>query len=105
MMLDSSNAAPLAGYTSTLLPRDAALLESSIMAGASVDVGSRSGRGIEFYHEVEEFSPVEADTLLGYFDFDVSERVTLELTIGATDADGYDTAAFVGIGAYVDVGS
>jgi hypothetical protein len=103
--LVSATAAPLAGYTSTLLPREAALLESSIMVGAGVDIGSRSGLGLEFYHEVEEFSSVEADTLLGYFDFDVSERVTLELTIGATDADGYDTAVFVGLGVYAGVGN
>jgi hypothetical protein len=102
--LVGATAAPLAGYSSTLLPREAALLESSIMVGVSVDVGSRSGLGIEFYHEAEQFSPVEADTLLGYFDFDVGERLTLELTIGATDADGYDTAAFVGLGVYAGLG-
>lgn len=102
--LVGATAAPLAGYTSTLLPREAALLESSVMVGASVDIGSRSGLGFEFYHEVEEFSSVEADTLLGYFDFDVGERLTLELTVGATDADGYETAVFVGLGVYAGLG-
>lgn len=97
-------AAPLAGYTSTLLPREAALLESSVMAGASFGIGSRSSLGAELYHETEEFAPVDATTLLGFFNFDVGPNVTLELTVGATDADGYDTAAFIGLGVYVDVG-
>lgn len=97
-------AAPLAGYTSTLLPRDAALLESSVMAGASFGIGSRSSVGAELYYETEEFAPVDATTLLGFFNYDVASNVTLELTVGATDADGYDTAAFIGLGVYVDVG-
>jgi len=97
-------AAPLAGYTSTLLPREAALLESSVMAGASFGLGSRSSLGVEFYYETEEFAPVDAATLLGFFNYDVGSSVTLELTVGATDADGYDTAAFIGLGVYVDVG-
>jgi len=97
-------AAPLAGYTSTLLPRDAALLESSVMAGASFGLGSRSSLGAEIYYETEEFAPVDAATLLGFFNYDVGSSVTLELTVGATDADGYDTAAFIGLGVYVDVG-
>jgi len=97
-------AAPLAGYTSTLLPREAVLLESSVMAGASVGIGSRSSLGAELYYESEEFSPVDATTLLGFFSYDVGSSVTLELTIGAIDADGYDNAVFVGLGVYVDVG-
>jgi len=104
MRLVTGTAAPLAGYTSTLLPRDAALLESSLMAGASFAVGSRSSLGAELYFETEEFSPVEATTLLGFYNLDVGSRVSLELTVGATDADGYDTAAFLGLGIYVDVG-
>ncbi len=102
--LVTATAIPLAGYTSTLLPRESALLESSVMLGASVEVGSRSLLGVEFYHEVEEFAPVDANTLLGYFDYDVGSNMTLELTVGATDADGYDTAAFVGLGVYADFG-
>jgi hypothetical protein len=97
-------AAPLAGYTSTLLPRDSALLESSVMAGARFGIGSRSSLGAELYYESEEFAPVDATTLLGFFNHDVGSKATLELTVGATDADGYDTAAFIGLGVYVDVG-
>ena len=102
--LVTATAAPLAGYTSTLLPRDAALLESSVMAGASFAVGSRGLLGAELYFETEEFAPVEATTLLGYYSLDVGSRASLELTVGATDADGYDTAAFIGLGVYVDLG-
>jgi len=102
--LVTATAVPLAGYTSTLLPRDAALLESGVMAGASFAVGSRSLLGAELYFETEEFAPVEATTLLGYYSLDVGSRSSLELTVGATDADGYDTAAFVGLGVYVDLG-
>ena len=93
----SPGSAPLARYSWTLAPREAALLESSVMAGAGFEVGSRGSLGVEFYHEAEEFAPVETDTLLGYWTFDLSESFALELSAGVSDTDGYDQAAFVGL--------
>ena len=104
MRLVSGAAAPLAGYSWTLIPREAALLESSIMAGAGLEVGSRGTAGVEFYHEAEEFAPVETDTLLGYYTFDLSRRVALEVSAGVSDTDGYDNAAFVGLRFYASMG-
>jgi len=97
-------AAPLAGYTSTLVPREAALLESSIMMGARFELGPRGTVGLEFYHEAEEFAPVETDTLLGYWTLDFSESFALELSAGVSDTDGYDQAAFVGLRLYASAG-
>jgi len=64
---------------------------------------SRGTVGLEFYHEVEEFAPVETDTLLGYWTFDLSESLTLELSAGVSDTDGYDQAAFVGLRFYASM--
>jgi hypothetical protein len=100
----SAAAAPLAGYTSTLVPREAALLESSIMAGAGFGLGSRGTVGLEFYHEVEEFAPVETDTLLGYWDFELGESFALRLSAGVSDTDGYDQAFFLGLRIYASMG-
>ena len=97
-------AAPLAGYTSTLVPREAALLESSIMMGAGFELGSRGTVGLEFYHEVEEFAPVETDTLLGYWTFDLGQSYALEFSVGISDTDGYDQATFVGLRFYASMG-
>jgi len=104
MRLVSGAAAPLAGYSWTLVPREAALLESSIMAGAGFEVGSRGTLGVEFYHEAEEFAPIETDTLLGYWTFDLSESFALELSVGVSDTDGYDQAAFLGLRFYASMG-
>ena len=97
-------AAPLAGYTYTLVPREAALLESSFMAGAGFALGSRSTIGLEFYHESEEFAPVETDTLLGYYSFDLSESFAMEFRVGISATDGYDDATFVGLRFYASPG-
>lgn len=88
---------PLGGYTSTLVPRDAALLESSLMVGASVAVGLRSTLGVELYHDTEQFAPVDSSTLLGYLIFGLTESLSLELTLGAREADGFDSATFAGL--------
>jgi hypothetical protein len=88
---------PLGGYTSTLVPREAALLESSFMIGASVAVGARSTLGVELYHDTEQFAPVDSSTLLGYFSFGLTESLSLEFTLGAREADGFDSATFAGL--------
>ena len=52
------------GYSSTRVPREAALLESSLMVGASFSFSPRTMLGVELYQDSEEF----AVRLSGSFD-------------------------------------
>jgi hypothetical protein len=88
---------PLGGYSSTLVPREAALLESSFMIGASFAVGARSTLGVELYHDTEQFAPVDSSTLLGYVIFGLTESLSLEFNLGTREADGFDSATFAGL--------
>jgi len=95
---------PLGGYTSTLVPREAALLESSLMIGAGFALGARSTLGVELYHDTEEFAPIESTTLLGYVTFELTEALSLELNLGAREADGFDSVTFAGLRLSATVG-
>lgn len=96
---------PLVGFSSTVAPREAILLESSIMIGASADVGSRGTVGLEYYHDTEELTPIETDTLLGYYIHQFTDVLGLELTVGLRDTDGYENATFVGLRLYASMGN
>lgn len=87
----------LSGYSATLLPREAALLERSLMVGAAYALSSGSTLGIELYRDSEQFAPAETTTLLGYFAFALSRVVSMELSLGATDTELLDNSVFAGL--------
>lgn len=87
----------LESYTTTRLPPEAALLESSLAVGASIEAGARATLGVEFHRSREEFAPVESDTVLGYAELRLSGTVSVELTAGLERASGYADTTFIGL--------
>jgi hypothetical protein len=88
---------PLGGYGSTLVPHEAALLESSLMVGANFAAGARTTLGLEFYRDSEQFFDVDTNTVLGYVSFRLTDALGLELTAGVRESDGFENAAFAGL--------
>lgn len=99
---------------STVLERGATLLGSALtrengfldysLWGA---VAFRSGPqtfGLDYYHDREEFEGWIADTLIGSVTFPVSNRLDLELRLGATDSELTGTVAFAGLTLFVYLG-
>lgn len=95
--LASSIISRRSGYSGTLAPRDATLLESAFTLGASYTLGPRTTLGLEVYRDTEEFAPIESSTLLGYLDLQVSRAAALEFTLGTTDTELLDESAFAGV--------
>ena len=53
--------------------------------------------GVDYYHDREEFAGEQADTLIGSVTFPVSDRLDLELRVGASNSDIEGRVAFAGI--------
>ena len=85
------------GYSGTLAPSEATLLESSFTIGAGYALGSRTALGMELYRDTEEFAPVESSTLLGYVELQLSRTLAVEFTLGATDTAPLDSSVFAGV--------
>lgn len=85
------------GYSATLAPRDATLLESAFTLGGSYALGPRTTVGLEVYRDTEEFTPVESSTLLAYVEVQFARTAAIELTLGTTDTDLLDESAFAGV--------
>jgi hypothetical protein len=93
------------GYTSSLIPRESALLESSVMAGTSVSLGSRTSLGVELYRDSEEFAAQETNTALAFVGFRFTPALSAELTLGASDTKGFDTTMFAGLRISATIGN
>lgn len=85
------------GYSSTRVPREGALLESSVMLGASVALGARTTLGAELYRDSEEFAQNDTSTALAYVAFRLTPSVSVDLTAGASESDLQDNTAFAGV--------
>jgi hypothetical protein len=92
------------GYSATLAPRDATLLESAFTLGGSYALGPRATIGLEVYRDTEEFTPVESSTLLGYMSLQLSRTAGVEITLGTTDTDLLDESVFAGVRLSVSLG-
>jgi hypothetical protein len=95
----------LSGYSSRRLPRDAALLESSIMAGASFTPTERATLGLEVYRDSEEFAAATTNTLLTYLGISLTSTLTADLTLGTSQTDGLDDTAFAGLQISATIGN
>lgn len=95
--LASNTTASFGGYSSTRVPREGALLESSLMLGASFALGERSTIGIELYRDSEEFAPSDTTTALAYLAFPITRSVSMDVTVGASDGDLLENTAFAGV--------
>ena len=87
----------LGGYSATRMPREGALLESSLMAGARFALNARHTLGVELYRDREEFSRSDTSTALAYVAFPFTRSLSMDLTLGASDSDLLDRTVFAGV--------
>jgi len=93
------------GYSSSRVPREGALLDSSVMVGGSVAVGARWTLGVELYQDREEFAASDTSTALAFLAVRVTRSVGVDLTLGTTDSDLIeDSPVFAGLRLTVDLG-
>lgn len=85
------------GMSASRIPRETALLESTLMLGGSLITSPRTTLGAEAYRDTDEFAPTESTTFLAYLDWAASEVVTITATIGTSDSDSLDRLQFVGL--------
>src|SRR5690606_10551470 len=83
----------LGGYLSTRISYEQALIESTVMLGGAWYRGDRAF-GAELYRSSEALVDADTTTALGYFTFPVRRSVSMELSLGASDTEGYDSILF-----------
>ena len=85
------------GVTASRIPRDTALLESSLMLGFDAVTSPRTTFGAEAYRDADEFASATTTTLLAYLDWRATEVVSLTATIGTSDSDSLGRLQFFGL--------
>jgi len=85
------------GYSSTRVPREGALLDSSVMVGASFALTARNTLGVELYHDSEEFAQSDTTTALAYLAFPLTRSVSMNVTAGASESDVLKNTVFAGV--------
>lgn len=78
------------------LTREYGFLDYSLWGSVALRSGVNT-LGLDYFRDREEFQGLVADTLIGSFTFPVSNRLDLELRLGATDSDAAGTVAFAGV--------
>jgi hypothetical protein len=85
------------------LTRENGFLDYSLWGSIAYRSGLKTF-GLDYFHDREEFDGLLADTLIGSVTFPVSNRVDLELRVGATDSELSGTVAFAGMTLFVFLG-
>lgn len=85
------------------LTRENGFLDYTVWGSLSFRSGLRTF-GLDYFHDREEFEGFEADTLIASVTFPTSDRVDLELRLGATDSDLEGTVAFIGLTLFAYLG-
>jgi hypothetical protein len=85
------------------LTRENGFLDYSLWGSVAYRWGLNS-LGLDYFHDREEFQGLVADTLIGSVTFPVSNRLDLELRLGATDSELSGTIAFAGLTLFVFLG-
>jgi hypothetical protein len=79
------------------VPRETALLESSLSLGFTTPVSARWIGGVELYRDVEKLDGSEYLTGVVFADTRLDDTWTLELSAGYSAADLIDDSAFAGV--------
>jgi hypothetical protein len=82
------------------LTRENGFLDYSLWGSVALRSGLNT-YGLDYFHDREEFQGLVADTLVGSVTFPVSNRLDLELRMGATDSELSGTVAFAGLTLFV----
>jgi hypothetical protein len=85
------------GATASRIPRETALLESTLMAGAELVTSTRTTFGAEIYRDSDEFAPDSTETFLGYLDYRATEILSITATLGSSNSDSLGRFNFVGL--------
>lgn len=85
------------------LTRENGFLDYSVWGSVAYRSGLRTF-GLDYFHDREEFEGFEADTLIASVTFPASDRLDLELRLGATDSDLEGTVGFIGLTLYAYLG-
>jgi hypothetical protein len=85
------------GATASRIPRETALLESTLMVGAELATSARITFGAELYRDSDEFAPDSTATFLGYLDYRATEILSITATLGSSSSDSLGRFNFVGL--------
>jgi hypothetical protein len=85
------------GATARRIPRETALLESTLMVGAELVTSTRTTFGAEIYRDSDEFAPDSTETFLGYLDYRATEILSITATLGSSNSDSLGRFNFVGL--------
>jgi hypothetical protein len=85
------------GLTASRIPRETALLESSVMIGVEAVTSPRTTFGAEAYRDTDEFASANTTTFLAYLDWRATEVLSLTGTIGTSDSDSVGRLQFLGV--------
>jgi hypothetical protein len=85
------------------LTRENGFLDYSLWGSVEFRAGLNAF-ALDYYHDREEFEGLVADTLVGSVTFPVSDRLDLELRLGATDSELSGTVAFAGLTLFLFLG-
>lgn len=89
--------APVTGFASRLIPREAILLQSSLAVGASMPIDAHWLGGVELYRDSERVGGSHYDTALAFAMRQLNDSWTLELTVGFSDAEMVEDTTFAGV--------
>ncbi len=85
------------GATARRIPRETALLESTLMVGAELVTSTRTTFGAEIYRDSDEFAADSTATFLGYLDYRATEIVSITATLGSSNSDSLGRFNFIGL--------
>ena len=85
------------GLTASRIPRETALLESSLMIGLEAVTSPRTTFGAEAYRDTDEFAAANTTTFLAYLDWRATEVLSVTGTIGTSDSDTVGRLEFLGL--------
>jgi hypothetical protein len=88
---------PVTGFSSRLIPREAALLESSVALGVVVPLRDRWLAGVDLYRDQELVAGNSYSTALAFAAYQFTMTWTVELTVGYSDAEVVEDTAFAGL--------
>jgi hypothetical protein len=88
---------PVTGFSSRLIPREAALLESSAALGVVLPVKDRWLAGVDLYRDQELVAGNSYSTALAFAAYQFTMTWTVELTVGYSDAEVVEDTAFAGL--------
>lgn len=87
---------PVAGFSSRLIPREAALLDSGVALGVLLPIRDRWFAGLDLYRDEEIVEGNSYSTAVGFAVYQFTATWSVELSAGYSDAEVVEDTAFAG---------